>query len=677
MIDIPNLNSLGFKEIFENTTHYIKNFSSSNKEMIDISYQDPLQTLIELFALLTDMQGFYMDYIGEEHYLKYIKLLGYELDEAISATTYIEIRETTKWRYLPYNLPFYSENLIPYESKYFTKISRNLLVSIITFSGNGGSKKMKSTNYVFQNITKEEAEIYIGFQESFNVQPVEKIFIQVVDQNIPDNFIPLGSIKIEAFAMGYDRNADWTEINIVDHTNCFMHSGFIEIDSNIFMVKRKIGDSASLYWLRLTIKESYFEIPPIIKDIKINILEAKQTKTYCATETIITNTNKPLLLKHYLAIYGEFEIYRITENEQYIPVKYNKTEYLNEGYIECTLKDFYSNNCKLAIVYYDNEFCHRVYTSTGLPNQKIQLDIENVDEKSLKILVYYEKEQNGYWKLWKRVDSLSYSLPDDLHFIVKDNSIVFGNHEQGNIAIGDIKIISCQSSIFEKGNIREGQINKCILDCKPNNIIDAFGGRAKQRIKDILNKLPKNLEKITRAVTIQNYVDILKTIPYLPLSHIKVYIENEKANVINILVRPKSIQKLPHLNKLYKQNILNYLDSYCLLTTELVISGPEYIGVDVSIDIEFNVGFASCEEKTIDTLSKYFPYKGFDDIVRLDFGETISENMIYKLLYNMPWVLSVKNIKINNSKDIPLKDIPIERYHLVYINEIKINIVGA
>jgi len=73
-IPLPKPDNAGFKETYEN----MRKIADST------DYSDPMDTLIELFALLIDMQRFYMSQIRDEHRAKYLKLLGHGSQESFS-----------------------------------------------------------------------------------------------------------------------------------------------------------------------------------------------------------------------------------------------------------------------------------------------------------------------------------------------------------------------------------------------------------------------------------------------------------------------------------------------------------------------------------------------------------------------------------------------------------------
>jgi predicted phage baseplate assembly protein len=85
----PKLDDKTFEVLVEASTKLIPRYSP---EWTDHNRHDPGITLIELFAWLTEMQQFYLDAIGPESYLKFLKLLGTEPAPAAAARTEVNFR---------------------------------------------------------------------------------------------------------------------------------------------------------------------------------------------------------------------------------------------------------------------------------------------------------------------------------------------------------------------------------------------------------------------------------------------------------------------------------------------------------------------------------------------------------------------------------------------------------
>jgi hypothetical protein len=85
----PKLDDKTFDVLVEASTKLIPRYSP---EWTDHNRHDPGITLIELFAWLTEMQQFYLDAIGPESYLKFLKLLGTKPAPAAAARTQVNFR---------------------------------------------------------------------------------------------------------------------------------------------------------------------------------------------------------------------------------------------------------------------------------------------------------------------------------------------------------------------------------------------------------------------------------------------------------------------------------------------------------------------------------------------------------------------------------------------------------
>ena len=62
---------------------------------------DPGIMLAEMWAMLTDMQSFYLDQVQESHYRKYLKLLGIRPEEGECARTWVFFEQVGEERTVP------------------------------------------------------------------------------------------------------------------------------------------------------------------------------------------------------------------------------------------------------------------------------------------------------------------------------------------------------------------------------------------------------------------------------------------------------------------------------------------------------------------------------------------------------------------------------------------------
>ncbi|HKJ66391.1 MAG TPA: putative baseplate assembly protein, partial [bacterium] len=72
-LPVQNLDNQTFSELFEEARKLIPRYAP---EWTDHNLSDPGITLIDLFAWLAEMQLYYLNRVTDEHYLKFLKLLG-------------------------------------------------------------------------------------------------------------------------------------------------------------------------------------------------------------------------------------------------------------------------------------------------------------------------------------------------------------------------------------------------------------------------------------------------------------------------------------------------------------------------------------------------------------------------------------------------------------------------
>src|SRR5262252_9356832 len=82
----PKLDDKNFETLVEECTKLIPRYSP---QWTDHNRHDPGITLLELFAWLAEMQQFYLDSIGPQSYLKFLKFLGGLPAEVLPARTEI------------------------------------------------------------------------------------------------------------------------------------------------------------------------------------------------------------------------------------------------------------------------------------------------------------------------------------------------------------------------------------------------------------------------------------------------------------------------------------------------------------------------------------------------------------------------------------------------------------
>src|SRR5512138_861790 len=92
-LPVPNLDDLRFqKDIVDEARKRIVNYCP---EWTDYNVSDPGITLIELFAWMTEMLAYRLNRVPEKNYIKFLEMLGVQLQPASSSRVELTFRLST------------------------------------------------------------------------------------------------------------------------------------------------------------------------------------------------------------------------------------------------------------------------------------------------------------------------------------------------------------------------------------------------------------------------------------------------------------------------------------------------------------------------------------------------------------------------------------------------------
>lgn len=243
-------------------------------------------------------------------------------------------------------------------------------------------------------------------------------------------------------------------------------------------------------------------------------------------------------------------------------------------------------------------------TGTGQPNQRFPLVHKPIVEGSVRLQV---EDEDG-WRDWQNVESLHASTQDDRHYIV--------DHEAGEVRFGDvirgfvpqlgqrIRVTEYRWGGGPDGNVGARAINKLpsVSDVKAaGNPLPARGGAAAETVANALNRIPGELRRRDRAVTVTDFQELALATPgaevgraeCLPLFHPPT--KNPKAaGVVSVIVWPTVDRKNPNApmpDRTLISAVCQWLDARRLVTTELHVIPPTYRKVAVAVGVKVKPGY--------------------------------------------------------------------------------------
>jgi uncharacterized phage protein gp47/JayE len=143
---------------------------------------------------------------------------------------------------------------------------------------------------LFDMTRGESPALFLGFREAFPPGDTS-LYIKIRDEQVPKaggrefSFFDrspgdaAGEERLVRLAWEYWNGTEWISLAVNDYTDSFHESGFVEFAAPAGMGRKK-EFGKDLFWLRLRFVSGSFETPPVIRDILLNAVYAKNALSY-------------------------------------------------------------------------------------------------------------------------------------------------------------------------------------------------------------------------------------------------------------------------------------------------------------------------------------------------------------------------------------------------------------
>jgi hypothetical protein len=247
---------------------------------------------------------------------------------------------------------------------------------------------------------------------------------------------------------------------------------------------------------------------------------------------------------------------------------------------------------------------------TGEPDQRVRLANTPVIPDSVRLLV------NG--ELWTRTEDLlsappevaaaDPSLPPGAPLPPPGNPNVFTvDAESGEVRFGDglrgrrpLRGAPVFAN-YAYGGGRIGNVGIGAIKTSPLlppgfqvlNPLPTWGGTEGETVTEAERSIPRVLRHRNRAVSQEDFVDIVRRTPGIDLGRVEVLplvhpdVGSPSPGVVTVLVVPNDRRRPegPVPDQFFLRAICEYLEPRRVLTSEVHVRGPEYVGISVSVGI--------------------------------------------------------------------------------------------
>lgn len=339
---------------------------------------------------------------------------------------------------------------------------------------------------------------------------------------------------------------------------------------------------------------------------------------------------------------------------------------------------------------------------TGSPDQQVQLTNTPVLSDHLDLTVGGER--------WREVDDLMAAPPEvsrkDPRKAPGSRSRVQGDprvfeldRTTGRIRFGDGlrgarpsegEIIEAQ---YQYGGGEQGSVGIGAIEKGPTlpsgvtvtNPIPTWGAASQEAIEEAERRIAGYLKRRRRAVTESDFEAIVQATPGLEIGRVEVlpltYPDPKKSDVraegvVTVLVIPATDPDrpdAPKADRLFLDAVCDHLDTRRLVTTEVHVRSPIYVGIDVSVGIETVPGTAlpPVRQEVQEAVRTFLsPLSGGFEEEGWPLGRAVEAGELAAVASRVSGVASVQDVRVrsqDHEKTVPLSTIELPRLEFLAV----------
>lgn len=670
MIELENLHDQTMLEIFNEAKQKIE-FINPNWTYQEVS--DPGITILELLSWLKFDQHEYLSRISGRLRIKLLKLLGINLKKRCGAKTLIQINNVKDNIDIPKNTKFKANNLI-FENNELEFVSKSDILSI-EFNNPEfhGGKKIYDLNGIEKikifgdkNLKPTETrEFTIKLSNYFPKNKKINIYFEIFQEykrNVINSktFIPFARVKWQYFGI-LNKNKGWHDFNFIDNTHEFLNSGTVTLCHSGEMLP--VDEN---YLIKCKLEKSDYDFMPKISKIKMNIFEVVQQDTQCESifikksEIKINGDTAKFEVSSHLSLYGKHLLYLKDQEYWAIFERFKANPNAEKNVCEFEIpnqnfEDFNQNDSVFLLVSYLKDFENKIIigSGTGFSNITFEQNFEDLTiYDKCKVMVGEKNKRNLSFKIWDRVEDFFMSSKFDNHFVYEENAkiIAFGDNHHGAVPENERNNIRFCELCFTKGqesNIRENMIkdvetqNEVLKNSSINQISAAAGGQDDETLENAENRALNLFKNIKRAVTADDYIEIIKKTPGIILKDVSIAPNNEKLlqNKICIAIR---IPEKNYVPDSYKKNIINWFENFRLINTQIELLEPLIVKIDLKIKITLKPGYIFNKQIMDENLEKFF------EKINRKMGQTLIYGDLFDTIERFEFVDYLNNLEVES-----------------------------
>lgn len=666
MLPARNLDDQRFEEIVAHARRLIPRLLP---EWTDENASDPGITLLELLAFLKEMQQYHLNRVPERNILKFLKLVGAAPLPArpARAGVWVEgVPDDAVLLALPAGTPLRADGV-----RFETACGETLVPARILRLESAGEESRAVTSRsgavleVFGAQARPGAQFTILFDRPLPHGCDISMSLRLQAGTPPRVPVADGFVPLCRLAWDYSAPEGFAPLTVVeDETHGFLQSGVLKIRLPGPMTAAD-GAEGGACRLRCTLMESYYDRPPRLEMLRMNVVQAEQRQTIAQTLALPPpDESGACALPHHLALHGHVAVF--------LP--------RSTGHARVPLRDqdnpagvLLRRDRESAALVFDAACAHRpepgqavravvsdrpfeelfLMHGTYLPGQQAELPVHSAVLPGLMLM---ERGGDGVYRDVLCGRDFDDAGPQERRTVVREGERVvatFGDGLHGRPPTGDVYVANLKVTLGDMGNVQAGEIDAFDLpgcELLPHNEEHAFGGAAAQSVQQAIAAFHRELRQVTRAVTLKDFEHIVLGTPGLVLRRVHALAGpppggqttvNED-NAVTLIVEPDNEAGNRELNRAQRQNILNRANAHRLIGTRVFVAPPEYASIDVQCEARMRPGYLEPQRMVESAVRAFFAGEW-------PLGKTVRYADLYGLIDTLGCVQQVRSLTIGVS----------------------------
>lgn len=540
---------------------------------------DPGIMLIEMWALLADMQSYYLDRIQESHYRKYLKLLGISPDEGECARAWVFFEfeeEAQKECIIPRGTKLLSDQMV-FETEEEVRLIKNRFSGFFqgTYENRADAMQLfRKNRFVLEEEREQRRELFTFVLDQPLEQRQDFSFFVLLDERgqrnpVEDDF---GMVRL---VWEYQLSGRWRKAGVVrDDTMGLLFSGMITL-----RLDPRGSGAGGIYAIRCRIGQGSYDVMPVLYKICLNAVRVLQRDTLCCEEVVdFTENRHRVALRSYLGKTGSLWFLKKTGDQgklweditEEVCVDAPVTADRRERYVS------YPGTGRVKVVCTADrndplEFMAQV---TGIAAQKIPLPWKKLMRSSVKLVIRQPGEEKKLYRSYHMADPEETRYRKIWHWEEEENVIVLGDGRHGEIPQASedgMRLTAISLWEGEKGNVPVNRITKWQrpelfphITC--TNYMTGRDGRSRRKPSLQFEEIQGELLRQNRMVTEADIQALALETPGLMIRKSTVLWED---NTIVVGIFPAYPLKERYCVEWYRSRVEKYLSPYRLAGTKI------------------------------------------------------------------------------------------------------------